>query len=367
MTTEPQNTPDETPPAEDDNAVANDTPTPSDTDDPSPFAPEVLAIAERLQEKDKKPIGQLQKIIELCGLEFTELMTEAAVQIDADEGILTADGNRRRTLGGVFFYLVRGAVSEEYRDKIFPFNGQQKARNVVRLSWVEDRHQVIESKHKRQHGRVSEVEIAITGSIKRYEIYKDNNLVLVTMEDRIGEEQPFPLGVIQPPTGPVAFYVYISLDQWNRTVSKPLRKDPKLALNVKGAVLPDAKYEHMAVFARHIKVVSSSQMDKMLKRREENEARRRENEAAIQAEKAKRDAERAAEKAKDPLNQYPEEFTKKLRPLYGARNLFQKRLADIEALPADKQSGLKTAQMMLERTEQQIAALEQQAREAMGE
>ncbi|MEL7234723.1 MAG: hypothetical protein AAGK74_09510, partial [Chloroflexota bacterium] len=47
---------------------------------------------------------------------------------------------------------------------------------------------------------------------------------------------------------------------------------------------------------------------------------------------------------------------------YGARKLFQKRLADIEALPEDKQSGLKAAKMMLQRTEKQIADLEAQAK-----
>ena len=42
-----------------------------------------------------------------------------ALTVEANGGMRTQDGSRRRTKGGVFFYLVRGRVSPRERQQLF--------------------------------------------------------------------------------------------------------------------------------------------------------------------------------------------------------------------------------------------------------
>ncbi len=72
-------------------------------------------IIDTLEEEDKIPVRQIEAIVRFCGGQFAQAILEEALAIDAGERLPTSDGSRRRTKGGVFFYLARYRMSPAVR------------------------------------------------------------------------------------------------------------------------------------------------------------------------------------------------------------------------------------------------------------
>ncbi len=84
----------------------------------------VETIAAALGETDIVPLRQLNSMVMLCGTNFALALLEETERIEADEGIPTADGMRRRTKGGVFFYLARFRMAQPLRVIIYNRKGK---------------------------------------------------------------------------------------------------------------------------------------------------------------------------------------------------------------------------------------------------
>ncbi len=82
------------------------------------------AIAEALGEKDEVPVREIHAIVQLCGTAFAAAIVEEAKQVFAEEGIPTSDGKRKRTLGGVFFYLARYRMAQPAYKIVFNRKGK---------------------------------------------------------------------------------------------------------------------------------------------------------------------------------------------------------------------------------------------------
>lgn len=78
----------------------------------------VAEIAEQLGEQSDKPRRQIYRIIERVGIERTQEFLQKALEVESQGGLMVADGSRRRTPGGVFFFLVSEGVAPEERDYI---------------------------------------------------------------------------------------------------------------------------------------------------------------------------------------------------------------------------------------------------------
>ncbi|MGB7342053.1 MAG: phosphorylated adapter RNA export RNA-binding domain-containing protein [Phototrophicaceae bacterium] len=74
-------------------------------------------IAKELKEKNYLLII---RIIEVAGIDFAHKLLDQTRQVQADGGMLTHDKSRKRTLGGVYFYLARTNLTPEHHDKLFP-------------------------------------------------------------------------------------------------------------------------------------------------------------------------------------------------------------------------------------------------------
>lgn len=79
-----------------------------------------LEIAEVLGESAKRPRAQIARIVELKGTEFADGLLADTQRIEELGGMLTLDGERRRTIGGVFFKLAKDRLDDETRHVIFP-------------------------------------------------------------------------------------------------------------------------------------------------------------------------------------------------------------------------------------------------------
>lgn len=77
-------------------------------------------IASELKETQYSVQIQLQNMINLAGMDFVQATLDETYRIEAEGGIMTKDGTRRRTPGGVFFQVARETVSPDIRDKLFP-------------------------------------------------------------------------------------------------------------------------------------------------------------------------------------------------------------------------------------------------------
>jgi hypothetical protein len=80
-------------------------------------------LAETLQEPKK---ALLAKVLRTIGQERCQALFTEACTIEANGGMLTADGTRRRTPGGTFFHLVRQQCSKEERARLFPYQATKK-------------------------------------------------------------------------------------------------------------------------------------------------------------------------------------------------------------------------------------------------
>lgn len=81
-------------------------------------------IVKELGEEDEVPIRQINAMVMLCGTNFAEALLEETKAIEAGDGILTSDGERRRTIGGVFFYLARHRMSHPLRRIVYNRKGK---------------------------------------------------------------------------------------------------------------------------------------------------------------------------------------------------------------------------------------------------
>jgi len=79
-----------------------------------------------LGETERKVLAQLYRAVDVLGVEIVQAVVAEAQQVEANGGLLRRDG-QRRTLGGVFFYLLRERCTPEQRKRIFWF-GQPKAK-----------------------------------------------------------------------------------------------------------------------------------------------------------------------------------------------------------------------------------------------
>ena len=77
----------------------------------------VEKLAEILQES-KVPL--LRQVLRTFGPERTAAVLTDTLSCEASGGMLTKDGTRRRTPGGVFFQLVKARATRQERQRLFP-------------------------------------------------------------------------------------------------------------------------------------------------------------------------------------------------------------------------------------------------------
>jgi hypothetical protein len=76
-------------------------------------------IADALGETQAQPRRQIKQIVALCGEDFAEDLLAETQRIEADGGMMTGDGSRRRSPGGVFFHLARQQMTSEQKKQVF--------------------------------------------------------------------------------------------------------------------------------------------------------------------------------------------------------------------------------------------------------
>ena len=76
-------------------------------------------IADQLDETQDEPCYTIRLALLLLGPVRVQALVEKALSIEESGGMLTSDGTRRRTVGGVFFHLLKKACTPGQREQLF--------------------------------------------------------------------------------------------------------------------------------------------------------------------------------------------------------------------------------------------------------
>jgi hypothetical protein len=213
-------------------------------------------IAETLSERDPTPLKQIRRILQTIGAERTQALVAQALDIEANGGMLLPDGSRKRTLGGVFFRLVRDHVSEEERKAIWPYQTwqQRKQREQTRAAptspqlppfqWEQADEVITElSKHP---GEATTVKVTLVG--RPGEIVERQGVIILALKSTAAPS--LPKGLPAPPAQPTNYLVFVSQKQW-RKVADPI-KNQQDKLIIEGYPTMHPKFAGITVYATQV-------------------------------------------------------------------------------------------------------------------
>jgi hypothetical protein len=121
-------------------------------------------LAQRLEETEEQTLQVIEKIYQLMGEEFAEEFYEKTEGRQSSGGLNTMDKKRRRTKGGVFFYLVKEVLPEKLKNQIFieeEEEGSHETQQTKNPSLLANNVQMIES--NLSHLRESEAKSLAAG------------------------------------------------------------------------------------------------------------------------------------------------------------------------------------------------------------
>lgn len=345
-------------------------------------------IAAALGEREKTPLWQIKKMIKLRGVEFAEELVNRAMEVEANGGMMTADGERRRTLGGVYFQLARELLPEDERDQIFNkwrHSIRRRLRDEAQYKPFEfdERTDILSTILAEAAGEISEMKVTMTG--RPGPIERRQELVITTMQYVHPGGFSMPRGVPDFPASELTYVVYIAIKHWEQ-VEKQITKDERDELVVDGLCAFDPELEQFAVYATHVTTKKRQKQDRRVQKDQEQAAQAKdkaskektakEKSAKDKMAKDKAAKEQAAKKQRRDLlteptmpvaapeltlpEGVPPEVASKLTDLMRAADTYRRKVAALEAKPPNQQHGLDMTRRLLEGIESKIEALKRE-------
>lgn len=338
----------------------------------------VQHIADELGEGEKKPQRQIRQIVERAGIEFAERLLQETKEIEANGGMTIDSGDRKRTPGGVYFYLARRDLPEDDRDAIFHAwrvalrKRNEREAHFDEFSW-EERSSIIKTLLASKVGEIAELKVSLTGRLG--EIERREYLIITTMEHRIDPDS-LPKGVPQPPTDPMQYVVYISAKQWER-VEKAVEDDDII---VEGYCTFDKETDQYTIYTTYVTTQKLQRKERKQVKQEGKPTNGRKPGGKPES-RGSGGRERPPRSQPQPLlSSQPEpevstEFPpiqfdvpdgataqdkQKLEELHRAATTFRQKIEVLEAKPANQQFGLDMTRKLLKNTERQIEMIEKQ-------
>lgn len=305
-------------------------------------------FGDALGETAAKPIEQIGQLIAKCGLDFVKKIMAETEATEAAGGLLTHDRKRRRSKGGVFFYLAKGQMDAGLRGEIFPNFGKGGDGSIAPpgIEWG-DRIEPMKALGA-QPGQISGLTVTLSGRPGKLHI--DGSSVMTVIEQRQVKAPPYPKGVPHFDTvgGVTAFYVFMSLRHWKR-VEKAL-EDERDLLVIEGSAVYDGALEGITILSTRV----STKMLDYQKRKAKSRGERQPGSPPAES----RSEPDGAPADQPDLTNLPPEAIEKLQQLYSAADKLRLKLATME--DSDQQSGLKMTRRLLVQTEKQIANIRRQ-------
>jgi len=174
----------------------------------------VDTLVEALQEPNRPLLTQ---VLRTLGPDRTRAVLTETLTCEANGGMLTKDGTRRRTLGGVFFQLARERATKQERWRLFPppapHHGQgQPQGQPTALTWDEVQ-TITQTLATEPPGEARTMKLTLIGRPGTVETR--GQAVVFQMQGK--PPGPLPKGLPPLPHGPaLTWTVMVALRQWNR-------------------------------------------------------------------------------------------------------------------------------------------------------
>jgi hypothetical protein len=237
---------------------------------PNPITNATAAIAAQLGETVGGPRATIWRIVRTIGPERAHAFVAQALEVEANGGMMVPDGSRRRTLGGVFFYLVRTQISDE----------EAVAINVLWRSAAQRRQLGVRSKPPRRTtdtsappvppppptlppfvwdeaapiiaeltahvGEASTVKVTVIG--RPAQVVERQGVVILAL--RSTKAPTLPKGLPPLPSTPTSYMVFIQQKQWNKVREAMQNADD--ALIVEGYPVHEPRFTGITVYATNV-------------------------------------------------------------------------------------------------------------------
>jgi hypothetical protein len=174
----------------------------------------VDTLAEVLQEPKW---ALLTKVLRTLGVDRTTAILAETLQCEANGGMLTRDGTRRRTPGGVFFQLVKQQATPQERRRLFPRPAPQHGQSRPQqqptvLTWDEAR-TLMQTLATEPPGEARTMKVTLLGRPGKVETR--GQAVVFRMQGKPPGSLPRGLPPL-PNTPALTWNVMVALRQWNR-------------------------------------------------------------------------------------------------------------------------------------------------------
>lgn len=198
-------------------------------------------VARQLNETDLEALTQIERIIQCVGPEKTYAFLQKAIVLHSEGRRLTRDGSRQRTLGGTFFFLVRGRVTGPQHAIIWPKHKypyakapegktperkeappSPKTKPPLPQNWAE--HAPILAEARQQQGVAVTVKITLIGHPGRI-VERGEAIITTLTSDKV---PPLPKGLPLPPEEPTVYLIYIARKQWQKIAQAATNPQDKL-------------------------------------------------------------------------------------------------------------------------------------------
>jgi len=209
-------------------------------------------IAARLGETEEEPIRQIRRAVRLLGADRVQSVAARALQVEAAGGMMRADGSQKRSLGGVFFILMRNDVGRTDFYRIFKGGQQQRPGGTgtaahaqaapAPFDWTTFSARATEAMS--EAGEATTVKLTVIG--RPGKVVERGDVVLVAMRS---EKAPsLPKGVPAPASPTVDYMVLVGMKQW-RKVAEALTTDPADKVIMEGYPTVQPEFAGITVYA----------------------------------------------------------------------------------------------------------------------
>ena len=228
----------------------------------SPCPPDVWALARGiaavLGEIMPPPIRTITRAVDRLGPERARALLGQALTVEAQGGLTLPDGHRR-TLGGVFFHLVRtsDAISREDKDYIFPRQGGRPMRAggsgtpaapapaaPAPVAWTDATFRALTQQLQQDNsGRATTVKITVIGR-PGTAIEQGQAVILALVSAKVPD---LPTGLPEPPAG-THDTVFVARKPWTKA-AEALAADSEDAAIIEGDAALDTRVDGIVVYA----------------------------------------------------------------------------------------------------------------------
>lgn len=226
-------------------------------------------IARQLNETNPGAVAQIQRIVMHLGATRAYAFLQETLAREAAGGVWTTNRSRRRTPGGTYFFLIRGQITQEEHQTIWPqhlYPGTKSPETRQRIHrpkyefppvyWAE-RISAATAALENPTGEAYTMKITVIG--RPGKIIERDSFVVTPLASV--KAPPLPKGLPMTPEEPTVFLVYIAKKQWRKVAAAIT--DPEDKLIVEGYPVNDKKLGVIAVMTQNVTTIKLQRAQRM--------------------------------------------------------------------------------------------------------